>query len=204
MSPVAFAHPAGYEGRFDVAGWYLVRSVVRLKRSLGARTPSLIDLGMGRGRDLIYLGRRGFRVLGVDLASAALDQAQRRAQRLGTTIRTQRADLRTYRLRGTYNVVFSSSALNHLPPRIRRGRFEQFKGATRSRGIHAINAFVPNIPRARTPDMDAGAMPFRSGELAGYYDDWSILDSRRFELRCGFGGVSHRHAWDVVIARKPD
>jgi tellurite methyltransferase len=47
------------------------------------------------------------------------------------------------------------------------------------------------------------ASPFRSGELLGYYWDWEILDAGQGEFISNSGGVPHRKAMDVVIARKP-
>ncbi|MCI4352674.1 MAG: class I SAM-dependent methyltransferase [Thermoplasmata archaeon] len=194
---------AGYDGRFDVAGWYLVRGVVRLKKTLGPSSPSLIDLGMGRGRDLIYFARHGFRVLGVDLSPVGLEKAKRRAARLKVPIRTRLEDIRTYRLKGKFDVVFSSCTLNHLLPKLRARRFDHFKGATARGGIHAVNVFIPKPNYSPSLDMDPTGSPYRPGELRGYYWDWHILDSREFEFDCTFSGVPHRHALDVVIARRP-
>lgn len=165
--------------------------------------PSLIDLGMGRGRDLIYFERRGFRVLGVDLSPVAIEKAKRRAARLEVSIGTRLGDIRSCRLKGKFDVVFSSGSLNHLPPKIRARRFAHFKAATALGGIHAVNAFVPKPNVTAPPDVDPDAWPFRSGELRRYYKDWQILDSREFEFSCRFGGSPHRHALDVVVARSP-
>ncbi len=192
-----------YDARFDVAGWYLCRRVVRLKTTLGRRSPSLIDLGMGRGRDLIYFAPNGFRVLGIDISPVGLEKAKRRAARLRVPIRTQLGDIRTHRLKGKFDVVFSSCTLNNLPPKLRARRFAHFKAATARGGIHAVNAFVPKPNVKPSPDMDTNESPYRSGELRGYYWDWHILDSREFEFDCNFSGIPHRHALDVVIARRP-
>lgn len=192
-----------YDTRFDIVGWYLVRSVVRLKRTLGRRTPSLIDLGMGRGRDLIYFSRHGFRVLGLDISPTGLEKAKRRAARLETLIRTRLGDIRTYQLNSNFDVVYSSCTLNHLPPKLRARRFAHFKAATARGGIHAVNAFFPKPSLPPAPDQDPQETLYREGELRGYYGDWQILDSREFEFDCNFGGTPHRHALDVLIARKP-
>ena len=100
------------------------------------------------------------------------------------------------------DVVFCSGALNNLPRRIRTSRFEHFKANTAPGGINAMNADVPKpyIPPQTTNPF---ASPFRSGELLGYYWDWEILDSGQVEFISTSGGVPHRKAMDVVIARKP-
>jgi tellurite methyltransferase len=194
---------AGYEGRFDAAGWQLIGAVLRRKRDFHTTTPTLVDLGTGRGRDILYLVRKGFRVLGIDSSPARLRKAVRRAERMGVSIRTELGDLRTLRLKRRYNVVFSSSALNHIPPGLRVRRFAHFKAATAPGGIHAVNALVSGPERKSAPDLEPGTSLFRPGELRSYYSNWPILEVRRFDLACAFGGPPHRHRWDIVIARKP-
>jgi tellurite methyltransferase len=99
-------------------------------------------------------------------------------------------------------VVFCSGALNNLPRRIRAARFEHFKAHTTPGGINAMNADVPK-PYIPSHSMNPFATPFHSGELLGYYGDWQILESGQGEFISNSGGVPHRKAMDVVIARKP-
>ena len=66
-----------------------------------------------------------------------------------------------------------------------------------------MNADVPK-PYIPLYSMNPLATPFRSGELLGYYWDWEILESGQREFVSHSGGVPHRKAMDVVIARKPD
>jgi tellurite methyltransferase len=101
------------------------------------------------------------------------------------------------------DVMFCSGALNNLPRRIRAARFEHFKAKTTAGGINAMNADVPK-PYIPPHSMNPFASPFRSGELLGYYWDWQILDSGQVEFISNSGGVPHRKAMDVVIARKPE
>jgi tellurite methyltransferase len=100
------------------------------------------------------------------------------------------------------DVVFCSGALNNLPRRIRAARFEHFKTHTAPGGINAMNADVPK-PYIPNHSMNPFASPFRSGELLGYYWDWQILESGQVEFVSNSGGVPHRKAMDVVIARRP-
>lgn len=196
--------PAGYEGRFDLAGWELMHALYRHKGGLRSRTPSLIDLGMGRGRDLIFFAGHGFRALGVDLAASGLVKAEKRAARFNLPIRTRLADLRTFRFPRRFDVVYSSSTLNHLPPSIRRARFEHFKTSTVPGGLHAVNAFLLPPGARALPDLDPGLWPFRPGELLGHYRDWEVLEAGRQEIDCRLGGgPGHRHLYEFVVSRRP-
>ncbi len=199
-----------YDERYARPGLYwgskptgLARDLVRIARSLPRRPRTLVDLGSGEGRDAIYFGRQGYRVLGVDISSVGVRKAEQRASRLGVNARFLVGDIRTYRLRAPVDVVFSSGVLNNLPRRIRADRFEHFKTSTVPGGINAMNADVPKpyIPPSTT---NPHASPFRSGELLGYYGDWQILDSGQVEFVSHSGGVPHRKAMDVVIARRPE
>lgn len=195
--------PTPIDGRYDLAGWYLMGRIFRLRRSLPRARPRLVDLGMGRGRDILYFVRRGFKVLGIDSAPEAVRRAVRRAARLGVRIETRTQDLRTYRLHGTFDVVYSSCFLNNLPPAVRRRRFADFHAATSPGGIHAVNAFLREPAHAASGEEAPGASPFRRGELRRYYQGWEILESGVVPFKCLGPGPVHRHAVDVLIARKP-
>jgi tellurite methyltransferase len=198
-----------YDERYSRPGLYwgskptgLARDLVRVARSLPQARHTLLDLGCGEGRDSIYFARRGYRVLGVDISSVGVRKAERRASRLGVNVRFRVGDLRTYQLSRRVDVVFSSGALNNLPRRMRATRFEHFKAHTTPGGINAMNVDVPK-PYIPAQTTNPYATPFRSGELLGYYGDWQILDSAQLEFISNSGGVPHRKAMDVVIARKP-
>jgi tellurite methyltransferase len=200
---IAAPREPSIDPRYDLAGWYLVRAIARLKRTLPRDPPALVDLGMGRGRDIIYLAGRGFRVLGLELSDVGIRRAERRAARFSIPIRTQRADLRRVRLKGPFDVVYSSTALNHLPRALRPERFAHFRSVTRPGGIHAVNAFVRHPRAGSPPEPEMAGRPFASGELRRYYRDWEIVEAGEVPFDCLAGGRPHRHAVDVVIARRP-
>jgi tellurite methyltransferase len=197
------ARDPSVDPRYDAAGWNLIGRVVRLQRTLPHRPPALVDLGMGRGRDAIYFARRGFRVLGVERSPLGILRAERRAAQYSIPLRTLRADLRTVRLPRGFDVVFSSTALNHLPPGVRRRRFAHLRERTYPGGIHVLNAFVRDSHHGIPPEPGSNGSLFRPEELRAYYDDWEILESGVLRFDCLAPGPSHRHAVDVLVARKP-
>lgn len=195
--------PAGFDGRLDLAGWRLIAAVGRFRRTLPIRRPSLIDLGMGRGRDLIYFSRRGYRALGIDRNPLDIAKARRRAARLGLVLDARLADLRRYPLPRRFDVVYSSASLQYVPPAERARRFLHWQRRTVPGGVHAVNAAVSRPGSRPPPDMEPGGVPFRRGELRGYYRGWEILLADRFSLACAFGGRAHRHYFEELVARKP-
>ena len=163
-----------YDTRYSQPGFYwgsrptdLCRAVVKLKATLPHRIPSLVDLGTGEGRDLLHFARNGFRTLGIDISPVGLAKAERRAEHRGLTIRVQLGDLRTCRIPGRFDVVFSSGALNNLPRTVRGRRFAKFKGVTIPGGIHAMNAFVPKPYLKPAPEMDPANRRFGPGSSLG-------------------------------------
>jgi 2-polyprenyl-3-methyl-5-hydroxy-6-metoxy-1,4-benzoquinol methylase len=55
-----------------------------------------LDLGMGEGRNAIFLARLGWRVTGVDLSDVALAQAKKHAEEAGVPLQATLADLDQY------------------------------------------------------------------------------------------------------------
>lgn len=78
--------------------------------------PRWIDLGCGEGRDSLFLARRGFDVLGVDVSRAALQKARDRARREGLSCTFLERDVT--RLRGMpsdgFDVAINMGCLHML------------------------------------------------------------------------------------------
>ena len=70
-------------------------------------TPGLaLDIGMGNGRNAVYLARNGWKVTGIDVSREAIKQAQAEAAKVGATIEANVArfeDIPPYRAR--YDVI---------------------------------------------------------------------------------------------------
>jgi SAM-dependent methyltransferase len=60
-----------------------------LVEAIQDRKPGLaLDLGMGQGRNAIFLAQQGWRTTGVDISDVAVEQAQARARQLGVNLDT--------------------------------------------------------------------------------------------------------------------
>ena len=191
------------DGRYDLAGWPLVRRLVQLRASFGTAHPRLLELGTGRGRDLIFLARNGFRVTGIDVSSAALERARRRAARLGVPMRLRLADFCTGRLGDRFDVVYSSCALGHVPPELRARRFREFKASTVPGGIHVVGVLSARSRRRHQDELSSGDSPYARDELRGYYSGWEILEAGERPFACRLGPRPHQHVVQTVIARRP-
>lgn len=169
----------------------------------GATGQRLIDLGAGEGRDAVFFAERGLDVFAVDVSPAGLEKAQRLAAERDVTISPIRADLNAFACPEPMDVVFSSGTLQFIHPDVRDRQLTRFQAATRPGGLHAVFAFVdhPEIPPA--PDSTDDQYPFDRDELQGYYTDWKTIHSEERIFEDDSGGVAHRHAARVHLARKP-
>jgi tellurite methyltransferase len=198
-----------YDDAYRKPDFYWGRSPNRMCESATNLFPAdertgkqVIDLGCGEGRDLIHFARHGYDATGVDLSQPGLDKAQHWAGEESLSVRTVQASLQEFRLTEPYDMVYSSGTLTYIPPHLRAEVLNNYKRFTRVGGLNVFNVFVekPYIP---TPhDCGADEYFYRSGELLAHYWDWEIVSFTEFEFDCDSGGVPHRHAMEVMTARK--
>jgi ubiquinone/menaquinone biosynthesis C-methylase UbiE len=63
----------------------LVNGMTRVLDDFGIRSGDLLDLCCGNGRVSIYMAKRGFKTVGVDISRAFLDDARRKAREHGVS-----------------------------------------------------------------------------------------------------------------------
>jgi SAM-dependent methyltransferase len=75
----------------------------------------VLELACGTGRLLIPLTERGVRITGLDLSPAMLAHAADKAAARGATIRAVQGDMRRFRLRRKFKLIFAAAqSLAHL------------------------------------------------------------------------------------------
>jgi len=192
---------AGDEYYWGKAPSAMCDRVLSAMRPEPGQSLKLLDLGCGEGRNAVYFAQQGFEVFALDSSLPGLRKLERYAAEVGVSIHTIHADLLTYRLEDTLDVVFSTGVLHYLPPEVREERFADYKAHTAPGGLHAMSVFVrkPFIPPA--PDGESTAHSYRSGELLGYYCDWEIAYCTEEVFDCMSSGVPHRHAVNRILAR---
>lgn len=175
--------------------------VIEIVRPTSDFRPKLLDLGCGEGRNAVYFAKHGFEVVGLDLSLIGLEKTRRYADEVGVHVETIHADIVSYQLADTYDVIFSTGTLHYLPPEVRSQHFQNYKDYTSPNGINALSVFVrkPFIPRA--PDAEENAYLLKSGELMSYYWDWKILYCVEEIFDCMSSGIHHKHAVNRIIAR---
>lgn len=162
----------------------------------------VIDLGCGEGKDIIHFARNGFSAVGVDISEPGLKKAQQWALREGLQIKTLQATLDEFSLTEMYDVVYSSGTLTYISPTLREEKFQNYKGHTSVGGLNVLNAFVEKPFIETPPDWGTEECFYRSGDLLKYYWDWEIVAFEEIVFDCTSSGVPHKHAMDIMIAKR--
>ena len=94
------------DGRhYDAQHAYLTRDVPYW-RALAVPVPlRVLEVACGTGRIAIPLARDGHAVTGIDLSRSMLEQAERKAAEAGVAVALHEADMRTFELGATFDLV---------------------------------------------------------------------------------------------------
>ncbi len=122
--------------------------------ALADRNPGeAIDLGMGEGRNAIFLAQRGWHVTGVDLSDVGVAEAKKRAAELGVLLETVVEDLDEYdfgRERWDLIILFYMHACYHL------SKFDSARrlhDAPKAGGLLVIEGFAGGQPGYQTNEL---------------------------------------------------
>lgn len=161
---------------------FLVRNIQLLPKG------KALDIAMGRGRNALYLARKGFEVEGIDISSERVAEVTKIACNLGLAIKGTVADMEAgYKIApGAYDVII---CFNYL----QRSLFPQIKAGLKNGGLAVYETFTIDQPRFGKPTNPNYLL--RHGELRAAFSDLECL--RYWE------GISGRKkAIARIIARK--
>jgi SAM-dependent methyltransferase len=127
-----------------------------------------LDIGMGQGRNALYLAEQGWRVTGIDVSTVALRLARRQARERGVELDVEQADMWRYELGIERWDLIVCSYLNGLEV----VRAEQIKRSLASDGVLVVEGFVLSEELAARGYPNLG---FESGTLLDAYADLDIL-----------------------------
>jgi len=135
---------------------------------------TLLDIGFGEGRDSIFFAQNGYQVSGFDLSLEGVNRALAWARELGLSIDFFQADINEYRLKNSFDLIFSSSALHYIPLYLREEIILNYKSHTNPGGIHAFTVPINKPFLPKNPEDDRLEQDWRSGEILSHYHDWKI------------------------------
>lgn len=178
-----------------------------------------LDLGMGEGRNALWLAERGFHVVGVDISAATVETVQRLACERGVAVETHVADIRNFEIESeSYALIVASAVLHFLLPDEIREIANRIKAGLQPGGFLIAQVFTVDDPgyealqerRAtliaeRTffvPELDSPLHYFAFGELRSLFDELDALyyaEERHIDTSHDY---PHYHAGAFLVARK--
>ncbi len=76
------------------------------------KSGTVLDLGVGWGRNALFLASSGFDVSGIDIDSKAIELFRKKAADAGISVRAELADVQKYNIAAEYDVIVSVSTLH--------------------------------------------------------------------------------------------
>jgi SAM-dependent methyltransferase len=165
----------------------------------GMKALSVAD---GQGRNGVWLAEMGLDVLAVDISPIALEQSRELAHKRGVRIRTEAANLVTWKCPlASFDVVVEISV--HFPGTIRTQVHQSLAGALKPGGLYLLEAFHER-QSGRTsggpkdPDMLSSMEKLRSD-----FQDLELLELLEGTIVLDEGPKHQGEAWVVrMVGRK--
>lgn len=149
------------EPRFNTAPNAFLVTMVK-----GLKPGRSLDVGMGQGRNTIYLAQQGWDSVGFDPADRAVAAAQEQAKKLGVTITTQVAKAEDY---DWGDAKWDLIVLSYVGA---RGYANQVRRALRPGGMIIIEGFHRDATKTQSI---GGAVVFDTNELLKLFADLRVV-----------------------------
>jgi tellurite methyltransferase len=166
------------------------------------RSVKLLAIGCGEGRNAVFFARNGYQVTAFDLSPAGVEKTKGMAEEIGVSLEVFVADLLEFRLKESFDILFSTGTLHYISKELRAEILSNYKQFTNPNGLHVFSVFVRKPFIARAPDTVQTAHLWISGELFTHYHDWRIEFCTEEIFDCMSSGIPHQHAVNRVIARR--
>lgn len=162
------------------------------------KSGSVLDLGCGEGRNALFLAKKGFDVIGIDISKEAIEKFLKKAKELNLKVKGVRGDIAEFKLEEKYNIIICTATLHFLKKREINNLIKEVKANTKEGGINLITVFTKRDPGyIEYPNLYF----FDKDELKEMYRGWEILEHREY-TKLETHGKSHKHYFEVLIARK--
>jgi cyclopropane fatty-acyl-phospholipid synthase-like methyltransferase len=157
----------------------------------GQKALSIAD---GEGRNGVFLAEQGLDVLAMDFSPTALAKSQALARRRGVTIRTEQADLDTWRWpAGAIDVVVAIFFQFCAPP-LRTRVFDSIKRALKPGGLLLMEGYTPKQRQYKTGGPSEVENLYTRKLLEQSFADFSSVEIREYDSEIhegpGHGGMS--------------
>jgi len=163
------------------------------------KSGTVLDLGVGEGRNAIFLAKKGFNVIGVDISKTGIKKFLEMAKNLNVKVKGVVENITKFKFERNYDVILSIATLHFLKREEIEKLIQQMKFHTTKNGLNIITVFTED-----NPSKDFLYL-FKKTELKSFYRDWEIIEYKEFltsSEKHGKEGKPHKHALAILIARK--
>lgn len=161
-----------------------------------------LDIGCGEGKDAVFMARCGYQVSAFDISDAGIEKTKKLAEKAGVYVDVFKGDVNNFQPEEKYDIIFSSGVFQYIKPKFRSEMVHLYKECTKENGLNVFQVFVEKPFIASAPDHQKAEILWKSGEILTEYYDWLIEDFREEIFDCNSSGIPHKHADNVIFARK--
>jgi cyclopropane fatty-acyl-phospholipid synthase-like methyltransferase len=181
---------AGPEYHFGTEPNAFVKSKAALLKP-GQKALSIAD---GEGRNGVFLAEQGLDVLAMDFSPKALAKSQALARQRGVSIRTEQADLDTWRWPvGEFDVV-AAIFFQFCAPPLRTRVFNGIKGALKPGGLLLMEGYRPEQLKYKTGGPSEVENLYSRALLEHAFSDFASVEIEEYDREIhegpGHGGMS--------------
>ena len=179
------------------------RLVVKVASTLTPAGLKALDVACGEGRNALYLAGLGFQTSAFDISESGIQKLDMVASERGLAIDSSVCDMRTYEFPHQFDLIVCQGCLHLIQREEWKSFIKRMKDATVPGGLNVVGIFTDTLPE---PEDLCGLMVglFKEGELLEQYHDWEIIENTANQFTdCHPGGISHHHAANAIVARKP-
>ncbi|MDQ6984863.1 MAG: methyltransferase domain-containing protein [Candidatus Dojkabacteria bacterium] len=172
-----------YKNNNSIYGLAASPWVVNVSRYISAPA-SVLDIGIGQGRNALYLSRLGYSVTGVDSSDVGIEQTKLAALNEGISINLITSDIKQYIYDDLFDVILSTASLQYIGNANEIfSEINRIKNNTKFSGLNVIS--VP------TRTKIAMKMPyyFSFDTLVELYSDWELLELKEIEDTFSTGAI---------------
>ena len=167
-----------------------------LKSKAGLLKPEqkALSIADGEGRNGVFLAEQGLDVLAMDFSPKALAKSQALAKQRGVAIRTEQADLDTWRWPvGAFDVV-AAIFFQFCAPPLRARVFNNIKRALKPGGLLLMEGYSPKQLQYKTGGPSEVENLYTRELLEKSFSDFSSVEIREYDTEIhegpGHGGMS--------------
>ncbi|MDZ7798232.1 MAG: methyltransferase domain-containing protein [Patescibacteria group bacterium] len=162
------------------------------------KSGKVLDVGVGEGRNALFLAKQGFEISGIDVSKEAICKFLKFAKTENLNVSGIVSDIVNFDFKQNYEVIISIATLHLISKNKVVDIIKKIKEHTKPNGINLLTVFTKkDIGFKEYPNLYF----FDEDELKELYKDWQILEYKNY-VKEETHSKPHKHHICVLIAKK--